>query len=118
MRVKRWMARVYLSRPGRAGQPDRRVADGRAHFEDPLGAGNLDQQSKHARHRGADDGNAPAARIGFHLGDDGVALRQQAVKVFFNVLAYKPVRHGTPLQPRLSPGLRTWIWRPAMSRVS
>src|SRR6266403_1978348 len=79
----------FALRPSRPRQPDCRVADGRAHFKDPFRSRHLHEKRQHASHGRPDDGDVVLRRILFHLTDDFIALRQQLVKIFFNVILYE-----------------------------
>src|SRR6266566_2938668 len=72
--------------PRRPRQPDRRIPNGRAHLKNPPGARNLHKKRQHPPDRRPDDRNTVLLGVILHLPDDAIALRQQPVKIFFDVV--------------------------------
>src|SRR5205823_13883929 len=64
---------------------------------DLLCASNLHEQRQHSRHRRPDDRNAILRRVILHLPDDGIALRQQLVKIFLDIVL-RSEEHTSELQ--------------------
>src|SRR6266705_96338 len=82
----------FTPRPGCPREPNRRIADGRAHFENPLCAGNADQKRQQPRYRWSDDGHAVLCCVGFHFAQHSVTLREKPVDVLLDVLPDKRAR--------------------------
>src|SRR6266850_4723145 len=91
-------------RPCRPRQPDCRVADGRAHLKDSLRSRHLHEKRQHACHRRPDDGDIVLRRILFHLTNDFIALRQQLVKVFVDVMLHECAAQIVGSNHSVSPG--------------
>ena len=68
----------------RARHPKSGISDGAAQFKNAFGVDQPNELREQASNGGADDGNVVAFRVAFHFGENGVALREDGVNIFFN----------------------------------
>src|SRR5882762_1624980 len=90
--------------PRRARQPDRRIPNRRPHLKNSFRTRDLHEQAKHSRHRRPNDGYSILRRVIFYFRHDGIAFRQQAVKVFLDIVLNKPAAQILAANHGFSPG--------------
>src|SRR5271170_5013478 len=105
---------LWSSRPR---QPDRRVANGRTHLENPFRSGNLREQCKQTRHRRPNNRHAMLSGVTLHLPDQCVALRQQLVEILFNVVLNIATPQIFAAYHRLFPGFKASTSNSGISRT-
>src|SRR5216683_362191 len=105
-------------RSGRSRKPNRGISDRRAHFKNPLCTGNLHEQRQHSRHRRPDDRNAILRCVILYLPDDVITIRQQLVKIFFDIVLNVAAAQILAANHSFSPGFRAWIFSPLIFFVS
>src|SRR6266403_369762 len=94
----------FSLRPRRARQPDRRIPNRRPHLKNSFRSRDLHEQAKHSRHCRPNDGYSILRRVIFYFRHDGIAFRQQAVKVFLDIVLNIPAAQILAANHGFSPG--------------